>query len=354
MDLLKLKLQILCRGIKATPPKFLRRGGAGPSGGIYIKLTDKSCVNAPITGKFVKNTSISLDSAGILRINGERLKFEIIKPPKFYELKTSDGIPMWMIARLHGLNCIASTVIQICTYWRRGLQCHFCGIELSYRRGITTAVKKGCQLREVIEASKNVGEHVTLTIGSLSTPDRGAKYLAKVVKCIRKTSNVPIHVQVEPPKRREYLDQLHKAEADTVGIHIETFDESVRRRICPGKIKLNLKDYIECWKHSVNLFGENQVSSFIIVGLGEDFKFNLKGCEILSRIGVIPYLLPLRPIPGTKLEDETPPKPSHMERTLLKACEIMREYGVNPFDNKAGCVRCDACSALKEAYSFAK
>ena len=28
----------------------------------------------------------------------------------------------------------------------------------------------------------------------------------------------------------------------------------------------------------------------------------------------------------------------------------MREYGVNPLENKAGCVRCGGCSAIKEAY----
>ena len=32
------------------------------------------------------------------------------------------------------------------------------------------------------------------------------------------------------------------------------------------------------------------------------------------------------------------------------AARMMKEYGVNPLENKAGCVRCGGCSAITEAY----
>ena len=34
----------------------------------------------------------------------------------------------------------------------------------------------------------------------------------------------------------------------------------------------------------------------------------------------------------------------------IKAGEMMKEHGVDPLENVAGCVRCGGCSAIKEAY----
>ena len=34
----------------------------------------------------------------------------------------------------------------------------------------------------------------------------------------------------------------------------------------------------------------------------------------------------------------------------IKAAKMMKEYGVNPLKNIAGCVRCGGCSAISEAY----
>ena len=33
-----------------------------------------------------------------------------------------------------------------------------------------------------------------------------------------------------------------------------------------------------------------------------------------------------------------------------KSAELMKQFGVNPLENKAGCVRCGDCSAISEAY----
>jgi hypothetical protein len=34
----------------------------------------------------------------------------------------------------------------------------------------------------------------------------------------------------------------------------------------------------------------------------------------------------------------------------IRAAKLMKEYGVNPLENRAGCVRCGGCSAINEAY----
>ena len=66
--------------------------------------------------------------------------------------------------------------------------------------------------------------------------------------------------------------------------------------ICPGKSVISKAQYFESWDHAVEVFGKNQVDSFILMGFGEDldqFKIDL---EEITQHGVIPYLTPARNI----------------------------------------------------------
>ena len=212
-------------------------------------------------------------------------------------------------------------------------------------------MKKPKQFNEVVEAAVEEGvcNHITLTTGTTASSDRGSKLLAEIVKEVKAHRNIPIHVQVEPPEKNEYLEILADAGADTIGIHIESFDQRVLEEVCPGKAETELKRYFETWKRSVELFGENQVSSFIIAGIGESDESILTGAEELARIGVVPYLVPIRPIVGTEFESRHPPNPDRMFSLYNRIAEILKTYDINPSENKAGCVRCGCCSAIQEA-----
>jgi len=157
-----------------------------------------------------------------------------------------------------------------------------------------------------------------------------------------------VHVQLEPPKNTEFLEALHQAGVDTMGIHIESFDKKVLNDVCPAKS--NVKDYFKAWKNAVELFEEGQVSTFLIAGLGETDQSILQGAEEAARLGVIPYLLPLRPIAGTAFKKVSPPTPKRMIRLYRGVADTLRKAGLDPRKSKAGCVKCGACSALTEAF----
>jgi len=359
-DLFELKVELLCNGARlGTMINRGRKAGAGPSGGRYILLPNGSGVNVALRGNFTRKSKWKLKKENenyFLHRKGEykKIPIELISNPNFYNEKTSDGTPMWKIALQHGTDCLATTVHQRCAYWNAGKKCKFCGIELSLELQSTIAVKKPSQFREVVEAAirENVCGHITLTTGTTETPDRGSKLIAEIVKEVKATREIPIHVQVEPPKSNRYLDILADAGADTIGIHIESFDPMVLKEVCPGKAETSLEQYFKAWKHSVELFGEHQVSSFIIAGLGESDDSILKGAAKLAEVGVIPYLVPLRPIVGTEFENKLPPNPSRMISLYKRLAEILNAYGVHPLKNKAGCVRCGCCSAIKEALAL--
>lgn len=355
VDLLRIKVELLCGGAKlGSEIDRGRKAGAGPAGGRCLLLPGGFCVDVALWGSFTEESPWKLNERnGRFFLSREtwEVPVEVVPRPNFYSKTTSDGTPMWKVALLHGRNCLATTVYQKCVYWTTGNKCKFCGIELSLKSGATTPVKTPTQFYEVVEAAVEEGvcSHITLTTGTTASPDRGSKLLAEIVREVKSHRKIPIHVQVEPPEGDKHLEMLADAGADTIGIHVESFDQRVLKEVCPGKAKTSLKRYFETWKRSIELFGENQVSSYIIAGLGESDESILTGGEELARIGAIPYLVPLRPIIGTEFENKRPPSPGRMLPLYEKIAQILKTYGVDPGENKAGCVRCGSCSAIKEA-----
>lgn len=355
MNTARFKTELLCYGAR-TKQKIDkgRRGGAGPTGGRYFTLPDGTCVEIPLQARFTQASPFTLiQTNGRWHVHRGTAPLTEVKPvpdPRFYEKTTSDGSPMRRVAVLHGKDCLASTVYSKCVYWSLGKQCKFCGIELGHRERLM--IKQPRQLSEVAEEAFKEGaaKHITLTTGTPSEQDKGAKMLAEATKEIKRHVNIPLHVQLEPPKNTKFLETLYDAGVDTVGIHVESFDERVLREVCP--MKADLEDYFNAWKIAVEFFGEGQVSTFIIAGMGETDESILRGAEKSASMGVIPYLLPLRPIIGTAFENKSPPSPERMISLYRGVCQTLKKYGLDPRKSKAGCVRCGACSSLTEAYSL--
>ncbi len=356
LNLVNLKTEILCKGIKAENNiEKGRKSGAGPAGGRYLVLPDNSVVNAPLWPHFVNKSDITLkrfDSGWSLFKNGEKITdVELINTPKFYSLKTPSGYPMYKIALLHGRDCVATTLLQSCVHWSTGNGCKFCGIENSLRTGSTVPRKPPKDLVEVVGAAieEDVCKHITLTTGTPSTKDRGAKLLAEATKELKDRYEIPVHVQLEPPEGN-YLELLANVGADTVGIHIENFDRGVLKSVCPGKAEVSFEEYLSAWRKAVELFGEAQVSTYVIAGLGEDDNSILEGAEMVASLGVIPFLVPFRPILGSEFENRDPPSASRMVPLYEKVAGILADYNLDPSRNLAGCVRCGACSSILEAF----
>ena len=105
---------------------------------------------------------------------------------------------------------------------------------------------------------------------------------------IKQHSGLPVHIQICPPESRDVLKKLHAAGADTIGLHIETFCMDTLKRVAPAKARYGLERYRAGWQQAVELFGVNQVSSFLIAGLGESAESLIDGARQLCRMGVFP------------------------------------------------------------------
>ena len=356
MEKRELLVQLQSRGARLAVPVEHRgrRGGAGPSDDKAFVLAGVAAM-VPTLGGFVESSPFAVIGDGqggyCITHEGETVApVEFAPTPRFYELSTADGIPYSQIAVLHGQDVLATTVSQRCVRWRReGERCQFCAIERSLEAGSTIALKTPAQLAEVAEAAQRLDgvRHLVMTTGTIRYGDMGVSYLADCARAVRAAApELGIQAQFEPPDRLEDMRRLADAGVDTVGIHLESFDQEIRQRIAPGKAQIGVERYFEAFAAAVEIFGRNQVSSYIIVGFGDSEESVVEGCRRLAEIGVYPFVVPLRPLLGTPLEELPAPSPERMERIYRAVAANNRVYGLSFRHSKAGCTRCGACSGI--------
>jgi len=344
-------------GARLVDPKTgadSRRGGAGPSDHKAMTI-DGMTVMVPVhTAPAFESPYLveKPDAAGRSRIlrDGRAIgDISFPRRPKFYDLKTADGVPYSSIAVLHGRDVLATTVLQTCIrYQSRTKTCRFCAIGQSLAAGRTIERKTPAQLAEVAKAAVELDgvKHMVMTTGTPPGRDRGAAILAESASAVSAAVDLPIQVQCEPPDDDAWFDRLRKAGADALGMHLEAVTEPVRKRIMPGKAQVPVERYFAAFEASVPVFGRGQVSSYILAGLGDSAQEILAVCERLVAIGVYPFVVPFVPISGTPLESHPSPSSSFMDSILNPLARMLLEGGLRSVDVKAGCAKCGACSAL--------
>ena len=338
-------------GLRVEVPLTARAGGAGPAdaGMLYIEGVQTT---VPTSASYVESSPYALrgedDGSWAVYQGGERLATAALAPrPKYYDLTTADGIPYHQIALLH-LDSVASTVLQTCAYWGNDDQCQFCGIGVTLAQGRTIAKKTPAMLAEVALAAKELDGAVdaTLTTGSTATPDRGAMYVGQCGAAVKEAAGLPVQVQFEPPSDLDVIDRVADLGIDSVGIHVETFDETVLARVAPGKARWGVEAYFSAWERAVKAFGPGQVSTYVILGMGEDEKTTVEGCKRAIDLGVYPFIVPLRPVPGSLMADFLPPPREAVEAVYRQVVPYLALKGMSASGVAAGCARCQACSGM--------
>lgn len=349
-DMVSLLAEVQSRGVRVEEVLEARSGGAGPSdaGMVYI---EGSPVTFPYISEFVDESPFVIrredEGWGLYRDDVRLASADVPPRPRFYDLSTADGIPYWQIALLH-LDSLASTVIQTCIYWGNEDQCAFCAIERSLEAGRTIPVKKPEVLAEVAKAAKELDHvvDVTLTTGTTRGPDKGALYVARCAHAIKEATGLPVQAQFEPPDDLSVLDAVKELGVDTVGIHVESMDQAVLDRVAPAKARTGVEGYFACWERAVELFGPGQVTTYVILGMGEDPDLTAAMCRRAVDMGVYPFIVPLRPIPGSLMEQELPPTPAYVESLYRQVVPYVVSRGLGSWDVRAGCARCRACSGM--------
>lgn len=357
----RLKIELLCQGVRVIGvDEEKNRGGAGPTDGLYMVLPNDIIIDAPRRGEFVERSSYALR-----RENGNNIltyydeygcDVEILEWPDFYNDSTSDGIPFWKIAKMHGLDTLGITIDRNCSLWYMGEQCGFCTIkkineERKEHNGVPLDRKRPIWVGETVAASKC--KSVVLTAGQPERErDLVERFCDSAQMAKRYNPNVTVQAQVPPFKNPGLYNKLRKNGVDSVGIHIDAIGEDAMARFAPGKYKIGRWAYFTSWDYARKVFGPNQVSTFLLIGLGENVNEREAMIDTACENSVIPFIVPHRPTLGTKCSQLKPVEAASLAQACIYAAEKMEEYGLNIFDSKAGCPRCGACTPLREVVEY--
>ena len=343
------RVDVAIQGIRLLDAPVNRQSGAGPSDDGHVLLGGIGTAipinpDSPFT---INRGRLLLDGADT------GLGVEPVRRPRFYDLETADGVSYEKIARLHSANVLATTVVQTCVRYDEAERCRFCAIEKSLEAGSTIAVKTPAQVAEVAKAAHDLDgiAQMVMTTGTSNGRDRGATHLARCVRAVREAlPDLAIQVQCEPPADLRTITDLYEAGARSIGIHVESMDDDVRRRWMPGKSSVPLDEYRAAWREAVRVFGHNQVSTYLLVGLGEDPDEMVEAAQELVDMGVYPFVVPFRPLAGTLATDvdHVPPPPAEvLQDVTRRVAHALMEAGMHGSDQAAGCAACGACSVLQ-------
>ncbi|MCT9078680.1 MSMEG_0568 family radical SAM protein [Streptomyces fulvoviolaceus] len=343
------RAELALHGVALDAP-VRRPDGAGPSddGHVLVDGANAALPTNPDSPYSVRDGKVWLGD------EDTGLTLTAVRRPKFYDLTTADGTRYEQIARLHGSDVLATTVVQTCIRYAEADRCRFCTIEESLRSGATVAAKTPAQLAEVAEAAVRLDgvKQMVMTTGTTTGADRGARNLVRSVRAVLEAvPGLPIQVQCEPPGDLSWIRELHEAGATAIGIHVESLDDEVRRRWMPGKSTVPMSEYEAAWDEAVRVFGPNRVSTYLLVGLGEDADELIAGAGELIDRGVYPFVVPFRPMGGTLAARDGAGAPdADLLRYVTEGVAAkLRAAGMSGADQKAGCAACGACSVLKTA-----
>lgn len=333
-----------------------RKGGAGPSDHKAITI-DGTTVMVPIFNSpaaqspYTATLPAATEPITLERHGNAIASISFPQPPRFYNLTTADGIPYWKIALLHSRDVLATTVLQTCMrYSDAATACQFCAIGQSLESGKTITRKTPDQLAEVAEAAVRLDgvTQMVMTTGTPNTSDRGAAYLTECARAIKARVDIPIQAQCEPPDDFRWFERMKAAGIDSLGMHLEAADPTVRAAIMPGKASVPVAYYFQAFAAAVQVFGRGQVSTYLLAGLGDSQETLLSVCDRLIHLGVYPFVVPFVPITGTPLANHPAPDSTWMFTLYEQNGAMLRHARLSSSDMKAGCAKCGACSALSQ------
>jgi lipoyl synthase len=175
---------------------------------------------------------------------------------------------------------------------------------------LTKATRKGIIKRVCIQA--------------LNYPNVFA-HLKALVEDIKNKSVVPISVSCQP-LNKENIELLQKAGVNRLGIALDAATEAVFKKVKGKDVgsSYTWEGQLLMLREALQIFGKGNVSTHVIIGLGETER---EAAEIVQRcvdMGVLPALFSFTPVRGTALELKISPSVQSYRRIQLARYLIVK------------------------------
>lgn len=170
---------------------------------------------------------------------------------------------------------------------------------------------------KALSAAKETGKIKRVCIQALNYPSVFVN-LGALVKEIKKHATVPVSVSCQP-LNRENMELLAKASVDRLGIALDAATKALF-----DKVKGKNAGGTYSWESQFSLlneanavFGRGNVSTHLIVGLGETEKDAVEIIQKCVDMDVLPALFAFTPVRGTAMEIDLPPPLESYRRVQL-------------------------------------
>lgn len=155
-------------------------------------------------------------------------------------------------------------------------------------------------------------------IQALNYPEVLEDLLALVKKIRLQGIKVPISVSCQPLDKEE-MKKLAKAGVERIGISLDAATKNVFDRVKGSSAggPYDWDKHHDALSEAVDVFGKGNVSTHLIVGLGETEEDMIKAFQWCVDNNIYPALFSFTPILGTTLEHNSSPTISHYRRIQL-------------------------------------
>ncbi len=289
-----------------------------------LRLPTGHFCTVPVGQPYTEKSPVRLEvdaneSEGKLIWGGESLDVQLLPAPAFYQRTTRSGARMGSIAALHERLLILHPFLGCGFFARDGEACQYCQYD-SMLNEETPPLRDPLELVEVVQAAMAEREIDTVYLYNGYAPgdDAGLKRLIPVIALLRRhLGHRQIALETVAPRKLSVIDDLYAAGLDIFVCNLEVFNKQRFAELCPGKDAHGGQDAVwAALSHARTVFRPGSVVSHLIVGL-EPPASTKEGMEALVAQGIVPLLVPFRPLPGTPLADEPPVSLEVLETSFL-------------------------------------
>jgi hypothetical protein len=374
-----LKLDLYCRGMRLDDSCFradqaasvlqadggrpILRTRAGLGSGLELVLPGGLWTNVPVSEKFTASSPYVLhrgddgywirrhgnghpgaggsgggpSGAGIqmmTRRSDAVARVHLAPRPDWYDQITSTGKPMTSIGTLQG-TYLGVYPARVCDYWKEKprVNCHFCSVGLNL--GVDDANEKSVgEVMEVVRAAR-AGSRITYVDFNTGhyEGDTYLDILEPYIRRIKEETGLLVGVQTPPHHDLARYDRLRALGVNRASFCFEIFDQAIFRKVCPGKDReYGLKRYLDAVEYCGRLGRTRGVDAWvangeIIAGL-EPPVSSIRAIDWITSVGAVPTVCVFRPLAGTDLEDEPPPRTEDLVPVFRRLYEACMERGL--------------------------
>lgn len=275
------------------------------------------------------------DEQYYLTVRGEELfPIQFLTRPDYYELKTSDGMAMHNVASYRREGTLFVAYSNECFLKEKGQDCQFCNINATkdtYGKSEGIDWKYPKQIGETAAAAYQQGaRHITIS-GGFVPERREVDYYFDVAEAIREHTGLEDFngtAVIGAPLDLSVIDRYKEVGYRTIAMNIEVWDKDIYKAICPGKDVYcgGWDHWVKALEYAVDVFGYGRVRSNIVGGL-DSKQSTLEGVEYLASKGVVCFVGPWCPNPGSLLEGHRSPEPEWHFDMAKKVAAIFKRAG---------------------------